>query len=84
MSRGQNLCKVPLKFKFPLIFPRYIYTIWYVIYFTFQGKYVGRPERGFVFVIRELKERRRRRQRQRRKTIGLMSKNNRSARAFYI
>ena len=34
--------------------------------------------------FRELKERRRRRQRQRRKTIGLMSKNNRSARAFYI
>ena len=33
---------------------------------------------------RELKQRRRRRQRQRRKTIGLMSKNNRSARAFYI
>ena len=34
--------------------------------------------------IRELKERRRRRQRQRRKTIGLMSKNNRPALAFYI
>ena len=35
--------------------------------------------------IRELKQRRRRRQRQRQrlKTIGLMNKNNRSARAFW-
>ena len=33
-------------------------------------------------INRELKQRRRRRQRQRCKTIGLMSKNNRSARAF--
>ena len=37
-----------------------------------------------IFTSRELKRRRRRRQRQRRKTTGLMSKNNRSARAFYI
>ena len=36
------------------------------------------------FDIRELKQRGRRRQRQRRKIIGLMSKNNHSARAFYI
>ena len=35
-------------------------------------------------VIREFKKRGRRRQRERRKTMGLMSKNNRSARAFYI
>ena len=34
--------------------------------------------------IRDLKQRRWRRQRQRRETIDLMSKNNRSARAFYI
>ena len=33
---------------------------------------------------RELKQRRRQRQRERHKTIGLMSKNNRSARAFYV
>ena len=34
--------------------------------------------------IRELTKRRRRRQRRRYKTIGLVSKNNGSARAFYI
>ena len=36
-----------------------------------------------VFDSRELKQRRRRRQRQRHKTIGLMSKNNLYARAFF-
>ena len=35
-------------------------------------------------VIRELKQRRRRRQRERHKTMGLISKNNSSARAFYV
>ena len=35
-------------------------------------------------INRELKQRRRRRQRERHKTIGLMSKNNRSARASYV
>ena len=39
---------------------------------------------SIVSCNRELKQRRRRRQRQRHKTIGLMSKNNRSVRAFYI
>ena len=34
--------------------------------------------------IRELKQRRRRRQRERHKTMGLISKNNSSARAFYV
>ena len=34
--------------------------------------------------IRELKQRRRRRQRERHKTIGLISKNNSSARGFYV
>ena len=34
--------------------------------------------------IRELKQRRRQRQRERHKTIGLISKNNRSARALYV
>ena len=33
---------------------------------------------------RELKQRRRRRQRERHKTMGLISKNNSSARAFYV
>ena len=33
---------------------------------------------------RELKQRGRRRQRERQKTMGLISKNNRSARAFYV
>ena len=36
------------------------------------------------FPNRELRQRRRRRQRRRHKIIGLMSKNNRSACAFYI
>ena len=35
-------------------------------------------------LIRELKQRRRRRQRERHKTMGLISKNNSSARAFYV
>ena len=39
-----------------------------------------RPERD----NRELKQRRRRRQRERHKTMGLISKNKSSARAFYV
>ena len=41
---------------------------------------VRHPENNF----RELKQRQRRRQRERHKTIGLISKNNRSARALYV
>ena len=39
----------------------------------------------YIFTTRNrLKQRGRQRQRERHKTMGLMSKNNRSARAFYI
>ena len=42
-------------------------------------------DKGFLIQdIRELKQRRRRRQRERHKIIGLISKNNSSARAFYV
>ena len=43
-----------------------------------------RRRRRGVFPNRELKQRRRQRQRKRHKTIGLMNKNNRSARALNV
>ena len=44
---------------------------------------MGSPD-GFDDIIREFNKRGRRRQRERHKTMGLISKNNRSARAVYI
>ena len=48
------------------------------------GDQIRRDRRKNRQVCRRLKQRRRRRQRQRHNTVGLMSKNNRSARAFFI